>query len=158
MQVCAHCGAQNFEGEIYCVKCGVALLEVPLSTRQLVGDPTLGGTDTLGTDGVLILQVVDDETPVLVQIREEVILGRVSEGNETTTCINLSHYGAEKLGVSRRHARLLRDNRAVYLMDLNSTNGTTLNGEPLPSAVERRVRDGDEIGLGRLRMFIYFKV
>ena len=48
----------------------------------------------------------------------------------------MTPYGADDLGVSRRHARLLRDQKAVYLTDLNSTNGTRLNGESLPSSVE----------------------
>lgn len=41
-------------------------------------------------------------------------------------------------------------------MDLNSTNGTRLNGEPLAASAERRVQDGDEIMLGRLKLYVYF--
>lgn len=158
MQICPHCGYDNFEGVIYCERCGVALVAVPLSTRQLEGNEERGGTDRLGSEGVLILQVGDDETPILVQIRKEVILGRLSQVDETKTYINLVPYGADEAGVSRQHARLLRDDAAVYLMDLDSTNGTRLNGEQLPPAVEKRLRDGDEITLGRLRLYIFFKV
>ncbi|MBN1562706.1 MAG: FHA domain-containing protein [Anaerolineae bacterium] len=157
MQICPHCGTENLEGMLYCQKCGVALGPVPLSTRQLTEDDVHGGTDQLGADNVVILQVENDETPILVQVRSEVVFGRVTEQSDTTTYINLTPYGADDLGVSRRHARLLRDGKAVYLMDLNSTNGTQLNGESLPTSVEKRLRDGDEILLGRMRVFIYFK-
>lgn len=156
MQICSHCGMENMEGTIYCQSCGVALAPVSLSTRQLA-DNTRGGTDRLGEENALILQVEDNPTPIVAQIRDEIVLGRVSEQGDNVTYINLTPYGADDMGVSRRHARLLRDYKAVYLMDLKSTNGTRLNGEPLSPAVEKRLRDGDEITLGRLRLYIYFK-
>jgi pSer/pThr/pTyr-binding forkhead associated (FHA) protein len=157
MQICPHCGTENLEGMLYCQKCGVALGPVPISTRQLPDYEGHGGTDLLGADNVVILQVGNDETPILIQVRSEVVFGRVTEQSDTTTYINLTPYGADDLGVSRRHARLLRDGKAVYLMDLNSTNGTLLNGETLPASVEKRLRDGDEIMMGRMRVYVYFK-
>lgn len=157
MQICPHCGKDNLEGMLYCQKCGVALGPVPLSTRQLSDEEGRGGTNELGSDNVVILQVESDETPILVQVRSEVVFGRVTEQSDTTTYINLTPYGAEDLGVSRRHARLLRDGKTVYVMDLNSTNGTQLNGEVLPASVEKRLTDGDQITLGRLRVYVYFK-
>jgi hypothetical protein len=159
MQICPHCGTENLEGMIYCQSCGVALGAVSLSTRQLEDeDYPQGGTDKLGAENVLILQLEDDAMPIVVQIRDEIILGRVTEQGDNVTYINLTPYGADEVGVSRRHARLLRDHKSVYLMDLKSTNGTRLNGEPLSPSVERQLRDGDEIMLGRLRLYIYFKV
>lgn len=157
MQICPHCGTENLEGMLYCTQCGVALGPVPLSTRQLPDDEGKGGTDKLSTDHVLILQVENDESPIFLQIRSEVIIGRITEQSETTTYLNLTPYGADDKGVSRRHARLLRDDDTVYLMDLNSTNGTQLNGEPLAASVEKKLKDGDEITLGHLRVYVYFK-
>jgi hypothetical protein len=51
--------------------------------------------------------------------------------------------------VSRRHAELFTIEGDWYLQDLESTNGTMLDGEPVTRA---RLRDGDviEIGLTRL--------
>ena len=157
MQLCPHCRYENLEGVIYCQRCGVALVPVPLSTRQLSQGPERGGTDTLGIEDVVILHIETNDSPVMVQIHNEIVLGRVSEHAEGTTFINLSPYGADEMGVSRKHARLLRDDRSVYLMDLNSTNGTRLNGEALPAGVEKRLRDGDEVTVGRLKIYVYFK-
>jgi hypothetical protein len=50
--------------------------------------------------------------------------------------------------VSRRHAQLRWNGQGWFLDDLESKNGTRLNGEP---AGAREVRDGDEISLGGLR-------
>jgi len=157
MQLCPHCGTENLEGVIYCDKCGIALIPVPLATRRLEEGEEHRDTDTLGVDNVVILQIDNEDMPLHVQMRTEVIFGRVTEQSDQTTYINLTPYGAEEAGVSRRHARLLRDNKAIFLMDLNSTNGTRLNGESLAASVEKRLRDGDEITLGRLKVYVYFK-
>ncbi|MBN1679009.1 MAG: FHA domain-containing protein [Anaerolineae bacterium] len=156
MKICQHCGHENLEGVVFCDKCGIALVPVPLSTRQLIGDTSqIGGSDTLGPEGVVVFQVAGHETPITVRVQHEVILGRTTDQGPGKTFINLTPFDADEHGVSRQHARLLRDNQALYLMDLNSTNGTSLNGESIPAAVERRLRDGDEIMLGRLKMYVY---
>ena len=51
--------------------------------------------------------------------------------------------------ISRLHAALERDGDAFTLEDLGSTNGTRVNGRREERA---RVRDGDEIELGRLQL------
>src|SRR5690606_16644563 len=143
MQLCAHCGNENQEGTIYCERCGVALVAVPLATRQLsIGEAERVSASALGPDGVLILQVGAEAAPTMfrIKMKKEVVLGRVTDYSEGTTYINLAPHGADAGGVSRRHARLMRDNNAVYLMDLNSTNGTRLNGEPLATSAERRLQ------------------
>ncbi|MDT7547472.1 MAG: hypothetical protein QOE99_3582 [Actinomycetota bacterium] len=48
-------------------------------------------------------------------------------------------------GVSRRHAELRVDDDGVTLVDLKSTNGTTVNNQRVSSAL---LADGDRIGLG----------
>ncbi len=158
MQYCSHCGAENVDGIIFCEKCGIALVPTPLITRRLGEEEIKRTTSELNDENVLILHVDSVESPIMLQIRKEVVLGRVTEQAEDITYLNLTPYGADDLGVSRRHARLLRDQKAVYLTDLNSTNGTRLNGEVLPSSVEKRLHDGDEITLGKLKLYVYFKV
>jgi len=48
-------------------------------------------------------------------------------------------------GISRRHARLVLVQNEVVLEDLNSSNGTAVNGDPI---TQRILRDGDKIRLG----------
>ncbi len=55
-------------------------------------------------------------------------------------------------GVSRRHARITWDGKAHWLQDLQSTNGTFLNGEAVR---HERLRHLDVITLGRELSLIY---
>jgi hypothetical protein len=62
-------------------------------------------------------------------------------GRGSTATIRL-----DDTGVSRNHAEVRREGDDVVLVDLGSTNGTTVNGRP----VERvRLTPGDRIELGR---------
>lgn len=57
-------------------------------------------------------------------------------------------YGDDVLTMlSRRHARIFREDGAVYLADLGSRNGTTINRVAVGQA-PCRLRDGDEIAFG----------
>jgi pSer/pThr/pTyr-binding forkhead associated (FHA) protein len=50
--------------------------------------------------------------------------------------------------LSRRHARIFSESGAVYIADLNSKNGTTVNGVDVRQKTSK-LRDGDEICFGR---------
>ena len=57
-------------------------------------------------------------------------------------------YGQDILTMlSRRHARIFREDGTVYLADLGSRNGTTLNRADIGQA-PHALHDGDEIGFG----------
>lgn len=51
--------------------------------------------------------------------------------------------------VSRNHAEIRPRNDGFVLVDLGSTNGSTVNGVPV---IERELRDGDELGFGSIRL------
>lgn len=57
-------------------------------------------------------------------------------------------YPAELVAdLSRRHARIFSERGAVYIADLDSKNGTTVNGANVQQKIIR-LRDGDEVGFG----------
>jgi pSer/pThr/pTyr-binding forkhead associated (FHA) protein len=51
--------------------------------------------------------------------------------------------------LSRRHARIFIENGGAWLADLDSKNGTTVNGKPVRQTIVR-LRDGDEIVFARV--------
>jgi ABC transport system ATP-binding/permease protein len=87
---------------------------------------------------VLKLIIEDDEgrKTVVPFARDEITIGR-QEGNT----IRLT-----ERNVSRRHARLLRQNGHVLVEDLGSYNGVRINGERIQGQVQ--VGDGDLIQIG----------
>jgi pSer/pThr/pTyr-binding forkhead associated (FHA) protein len=54
--------------------------------------------------------------------------------------------------LSRRHARIFCEQDAVYIADLGSTNGTSVNGVPVRTAIAK-LRSGDVLGLGKTLTF-----
>ncbi|MBV8531607.1 MAG: FHA domain-containing protein [Candidatus Eremiobacteraeota bacterium] len=54
--------------------------------------------------------------------------------------------------VSRRHARFENHADVVYINDLQSSNGTFLNGRRISEALE--IRAGDEVDVGTTRLLV----
>jgi phage tail-like protein len=54
--------------------------------------------------------------------------------------------------VSRRHAQIFCDRQPYRVVDLGSSNGTTVNDIPLPANEVRELRDGDRIAMGPFTM------
>ena len=50
--------------------------------------------------------------------------------------------------ISRVHARIESDGEGYYIEDMNSTNGTYLNGQPLEYHQKVRLKEGDNITFG----------
>lgn len=63
-------------------------------------------------------------------------------------------YILELEGVSRMHAKLIRKGDNVYIVDLNSTNGTILNGRRLESGKEYRVRPGSMVAIAYHEFYV----
>lgn len=78
---------------------------------------------------------------------EMVVLGRNSSTKNIQNDIDLSDLDIKKI-ISRRHAMVQRKNNEFVLNDLDSRNGTFLNGERLSSTQPRTLVSGDVIELG----------
>jgi len=59
----------------------------------------------------------------------------------------------EDESVSRMHARILRDDKAYYVEDENSTNGTFCNQVRLQPYERRKLEPGDELMIGKQILF-----
>lgn len=70
--------------------------------------------------------------------------------------VDLSPYNANEMGVSRQHIELTWKNDLIYVVDMNSTNGTLLNGQRLLKWIPRLLRDGDQLVIGHLPVGVRF--
>jgi pSer/pThr/pTyr-binding forkhead associated (FHA) protein len=105
----------------------------------------------------LLLQIEsENRTTVGLSLNERIVIGRSDEGEKSDLGLDLAPYGAEQHGVSRVHAAFSYDKGAIYIEDLDSTNGTRINGFQLEPKRLYRLRDGDELEFGRARMIVRF--
>jgi pSer/pThr/pTyr-binding forkhead associated (FHA) protein len=58
-------------------------------------------------------------------------------------------------GVSRNHARITREEHDYYIEDLNSKNGTYLNGDLLPYRQRYHMKPGDHLRFAREEYVFY---
>lgn len=87
-----------------------------------------------------------------LDINSETILGR---GSGTHALFDMTPYGAENNGMSRRHAMLRPTQNDLYIIDLESTNGTMYNGRPLSPNIPFPLNDGDVLMMSQLEVVIH---
>lgn len=86
------------------------------------------------------------------------ILGDVVFGIARPDCaapdFDLAAYNADDKGVSRRHAVLRPSQNRLFVIDLQSTNGTRVNAMPVNAGIAKEVRHNDAISLGALNFTV----
>lgn len=110
---------------------------------------------------VIEMRVVGTASTIQARVRDAMIVGRRSDatnGGSNTPDVDLSEHNAFTHGVSRSHAMLVVKDQKLMLKDLGSTNGTRLNETICEPGKEYRLRHGDELMLGRLRLQVSFAV
>ncbi len=107
----------------------------------------------------LLMQIGgENQTTVGIEVKDRIVLGRGDPVANYYPDLDLSPYGGQEGGVSRRHAAIVQDtdSKALYLEDLGSTNGTRINGFSLEARRRYRLRDGDNLEFGRVTMVLRF--
>ena len=114
------------------------------------------GSVFLGKSAMLALRVKGRQEPIHIEIKDRYIIGRVHPRSDDRPDLDLNKYGAFFHGVSRKHVLITKDGNLLQIEDLDSTNGTYLNGVKLFPHQPRMLRDGDELCLGHLVMRVHF--
>lgn len=84
------------------------------------------------------------------------LVGRNHESLPIQPEVDLTPFLIEQHGISRRHALIrLRDVR-LEIQDLNSTNGTGINGFRFQPKETHQIRNGDIVTLGRVSIKVLF--
>lgn len=168
MKTCPYCAHVNREGVFFCEECGHPFIgdqQAVLATTRLMqqgeqSDPysnrTAWGTAHFEADTRLTIRIRDRADMLTLDPVHELIIGRADPREGVEVDLDLTSFGAAEQGVSRRHAAIRRGEDTITLIDLESTNGTYLNGQRLLPHQPRVLRDGDEVRLGRLVFHLYF--
>jgi K+-sensing histidine kinase KdpD len=101
---------------------------------------------------VHFLLTADKRQKFGLEINDEVHLGR---GKNEPDLVDLTPYGAEKQGVSRRHVALRPTASNLFVVDLGSTNGTRRNGRSIGLNTPYSLADGDILTLGNLQLTVH---
>lgn len=87
---------------------------------------------------------------------DRVLLGRQDPGENIVVDIDLEEFevGAARPSISRRHAEIVRSADGWHIVDLNSANGTQVDGHRLKPGQLQPLRAGCLLMLGRLEFRI----
>jgi pSer/pThr/pTyr-binding forkhead associated (FHA) protein len=172
MITCPVCHQSEYEGELFCSRCGaqLALVEDSPVTRSFPATQTIEAPAAAApprasspplssppAPGQIALAPEGAEASVILAGKFEYVLGRESQA-QSPPDVDLNPYGGREKGVSRHHASLRVDGKQLLLMDLGSANGTKLNGDTMRPQEPVRLLDGDEIRLGKLLVRVYFSL
>jgi hypothetical protein len=148
--VCVHCGARfdresAFSGPTQ--RMDEVLLESELQEQVMskLTPPPEG----------LAVYLLDKAVPVATMLEKEFLLGRVAE-EITEPLVDLTDLDGLDLGVSRRHAMIRASWNGYVLIDLNSSNGTWLNGHRIVPNTPNDLPNGAVIQLGRLKLVVSY--
>jgi len=176
--ICRACGYEEQPDKLRCTLCGT-LLENPKGTLERSNSHVSGNglpihpVETSPADLYLTLHIGEIKLIMPFPVGFELKLGRGADVKTVTLVepvhnvypkqggelhfleyalnfLNLVPFGAEKAGVSRKHALICRTDAGFEIEDLGSTNGTRVNSERLHSGQRHKVRSGDIITLGLL--------
>lgn len=161
-KVCPSCQKDNVHDATVCAHCGNSLIPllvaqitepVPEKLFEAVAGPPGGEAPTIQRSDGITLVVRGHEEPIVVS-EEDVIVGRY-DPNASQPTVDLSPFNAGPLGVSRRHARIHRQNDIYLIEDLKSTNGTWINQARLPAEKKQGLHSGAILQFGQLVLYFY---
>lgn len=104
----------------------------------------------------ILFQAVNGPEPEYVglDILGLAVIGRADSESGTYPDLDLTPYEAQANGVSRRHAVLVPTDEGLCLSDLDSANGTWIGGKYLEPGKKYRLRSGDMIEFGSLKLSV----
>jgi len=106
--------------------------------------------------GDVCFLIEEKQTPIIVEQASEIIIGRFFDPDDSRN-LDLDPFGGGAHGVSRRHAQIIRVVNKYVIEDLNSTSGSWLNVQRIPSGTTYPLTSGDEIWLGQFKMQVCFQ-
>ena len=148
IRVCEGCGTHNAANARKCTNCGEDISDVT---------PSIETFNDEGTSHNIVYQLVSLDGEIRFDILQQLVtIGRESE---------LKDYLKNKSYVSRKHAEIFYIDGDLYIKNLSKTNYTYVNNDKLDVDEQRKLNDGDELGIGgnvsngqRQDMAAYFTV
>jgi hypothetical protein len=170
MITCSECGHVELEGTLFCSKCGSNLLSADQTDTGTIKLPA-GGSSSVPSVPPLIgkrggpavsasairFVIIPSGREITLTTQDRIHIGRGDPRRGVIPELDLAHDGAAEAGVSRLHAAVLATAQGIAIMDLDSVNGTHVNGYRLPANLPFALNDGDMLLLGDLQIQVFFE-
>ena len=104
-----------------------------------------GGTTFLKKSAGLVLRSENPAYPSMEITGEQFLIGKKKDAVDGFI---------KARGISRLHGKISKEGGVYYLTDLNSTNGTFLNGGRLEVNEKARIRSGDQVGFADVKYVV----
>ena len=165
---CPSCQQRNRGDAVICEYCGKPLKSIPENDRSTI-DLT-GDTKSFVENFKEKIEQVNREEPaegiaiyllglthpIEICLENEFVIGRLTEVTKEKV-VDLTLYNAFNLGVSRRHLMVRRSGDGYEVIDLQSSNGTWVDGQRLVLQQPFAIKSGSQIRLGNMRIFVAFR-
>jgi hypothetical protein len=145
---CPSCKLANDANAVTCIYCAKPLDLV--QSKAAKTDAQTSSEYSTPANG-LALYFAGSTTQIGVSTESEFVLGRKTEG-DTEVIVDLTKPDGYAMGVSRRHAMVRATDRGYVIIDLNSSNGTWVDGKILVPTQPHELPSGGTIQLGRLKL------
>ncbi|GAP20077.1 FHA domain-containing protein [Leptolinea tardivitalis] len=135
---CPNCHHKERNGTLFCSECGAEIFNVI-------------------PDGVseVVLEFIETGKKLRLKENREYTIGRMGKTQALIPDVDLSQYGAFQKGVSRLHAIIKTYPGKCMIIDLDSANGTKINGERIAAYVDTPLKNGDTINLGSFKILLH---
>lgn|ERR1700690_2740034 len=165
---CPSCERENRVEEIVCEHCGKPFesasenysktIDVDQETQFLSSDleEQIQKANTEAPSEGIAIYVLGPLRPIEIRLENIFVIGRLVDAKQEKV-VDLTPYHAFILGVSRRHLMVQRSGNGCEVMDLDSRNGTWVNGQRLEPEIPFAVKSGTQIRLGNMHIFIFFR-
>ncbi len=161
MIICPQCANEAYYGTLFCGECGTILVQLTAAGNREYAAPKPDGyaedsENDPGFDGLAKgashgLRLLTTGEVIPLAGREQFTLGRAMKDQAVIPDIDLDPFGAASQGVSRLHAEIRIGKDDSHVTDLDSSNGTRLNGAQLKPYVATPITQGDLLAIGGLQ-------
>ncbi|MBN1935686.1 MAG: zinc ribbon domain-containing protein [Anaerolineae bacterium] len=158
---CPVCGASITPGQRFCGGCGATLAVPQAAVSATVESPAaLESMAEVEPEMVVVstgpyLEVVTSGAHIPLVLQPELLVGRLDEVSGIEPEVDMTPHGGLDGGISRRHAQLFYESGAWFVFDLDSTNGTCVDGQEIAPKTRVPIQDGAKIEFGEVEMIFH---
>lgn len=104
----------------------------------------------------LRFEIHEASTSITKSAAMSLLIGR--HNRQRSVDVDLTNYDGVRYGISRQHLEIIpkQDVQRLLVKDLDTENGSHINGQPMSAGHLYMLQDGDKLKLGAMHITVYF--